>query len=247
MKDYDGYNFEKFKELALDTSLSQYEKIGFPDSYRENTEKYIFSDILAKCDNLKKKKNLTVLNIGPGCSNLEKIISKYCAIKKHNQIMVDSHEMLALIEDNEYKIKVPGKFPNIYENLKAEYNHFDVIICYSVLHYFYCDENFFHTIECILDLLKEGGQCILGDIPNIDKRKRFFSSNTGINFHKKFMKTTENPIVKFNCLDKGVIGEPLLFSIIHKCHASGFDAYIVPQDERLPFSNRRDDIIIRNP
>ena len=42
MNDDDGYNYDKFKELA------KYEKIGFPDSYSKDSEELIFKDIIAR-------------------------------------------------------------------------------------------------------------------------------------------------------------------------------------------------------
>ena len=37
--------FDTFKEMALDKKLSKYEKIGFPDDYRQKYEKEIFNNI----------------------------------------------------------------------------------------------------------------------------------------------------------------------------------------------------------
>jgi hypothetical protein len=41
-------NFERFRQLARNPNLSQHERIGFPDSYRQGYEKTIFEDLLAK-------------------------------------------------------------------------------------------------------------------------------------------------------------------------------------------------------
>ena len=59
--------FDEFKSLAGDESLSAYEKIGFPNSYRHGKEELIFQDIVRKLPNLNKD-GQTVLDIGPGCS-----------------------------------------------------------------------------------------------------------------------------------------------------------------------------------
>jgi hypothetical protein len=48
--------FEDFRRMAQDESLSQYEKIGFPDEYRKGNEQAIFDDILSKLDNLSAAK-----------------------------------------------------------------------------------------------------------------------------------------------------------------------------------------------
>ena len=41
--------FEDFKKMAMDTNLKPYEKVGFSDCHRENSEDSIFTDI---CDKL---------------------------------------------------------------------------------------------------------------------------------------------------------------------------------------------------
>ena len=247
MKDYDGYNYKKFQELALNKDISMYEKIGFPDSYRKNSENKIFEDILLKCPLLQEKRNLNVLDIGPGCSNLQKYISEFCKKQNHKLYLSDSQEMLNLISDEEHIIKVSGLFPETYDKIIKLSDGIDIIICYSVFHYIFVDSNIWLFIDSILKLMNDGAQTLIGDIPNISKRKRFFSSNNGIKFHQNFMKTDEIPKINFNCIEEGKIDDALLFSVIMKCQSSGFNAYIIPQAEELPFANRRDDIIIRKP
>lgn len=41
--------FEDFKKMAMNTNLKPYEKVGFSDCHRENSEDSIFTDI---CDKL---------------------------------------------------------------------------------------------------------------------------------------------------------------------------------------------------
>lgn len=225
-----------------------YEKIGFPDTYREHSENLIFDDILLKLPLLKEKENLKVLDIGSGCSNLQKYISDFCA-KRHNTLfLADSKEMLDLILNKENEIKIAGLFPNeTFDEIQKKSGGVDIIICYSVFHYIFVDSNVWYFLDCIMKLLNDGGQILIGDIPNISKRKRFFASNNGIKFYQKFMQTDELSKVEFNCIEKGKIDDSLLMSIVLKCQNSGFDAYILPQAKDLPFANRRDDIIIRKP
>lgn len=245
MKDYDGYNFKKFSELAKDGSLSMYEKIGFPDNYRKGIEEKIFKDILSKAPLLQEKRGLKVLDIGSGCSDLQRYISDFCKNQGHTLFSADSEEMLNLNKNESHVVKIPGLFPKTAQEIKEKSEGIDVAICYSVFHYIFVDSNVWYFIDCLLELLNDGGQVIIGDIPNVSKRKRFFASNNGINFHKEFMKTTKKPQVEFNCIEKGKIDDSLLMSVVLKCQTSGFDAYILPQPKELPFANRRDDLIIR--
>ena len=40
--------FDDFRRMATDDTLSQYEKVGFPDEYRAGLEGVIFEDVVAK-------------------------------------------------------------------------------------------------------------------------------------------------------------------------------------------------------
>ena len=246
MNHYDGYNYERFRELAKNNSLSMYEKIGFPNSYRADTERLIFEDILSKVPKLLKGRCLNVLDIGPGCSNLQGYISSVCRENEHTLFLADCPEMLALIKDESYVKKYAGFFPDdTFEAVRTESQGIDVIICYSVFQYIFVESNMWHFLDCILDLMNIGAETLIGDIPNISKRKRFFSSETGVHFHQKFMKSRDVPRVLFNRPEPGKIDDSLLLSMVMRCQYFGFDAYIVPQHKGLPFANRRDDLLIR--
>jgi hypothetical protein len=69
--------YDDFRKLAVDPSLSCYEKIGFPNSYREGKEEAIFQDIVSKIPALTGRQK-TVLDIGPGCSHLAHMLVNLC-------------------------------------------------------------------------------------------------------------------------------------------------------------------------
>ena len=127
-------SFEDFRLMAKDESLSRYERIGFPNSYREGKEEAIFEDIRAKLPNLDGS-GKTVLDIGPGCSELPSMLIELCRSKAHKLVLVDSSEMLARLPDEPFVIKIAAYYPQC-ENLFEEYDgEVDVILSYSVLHY----------------------------------------------------------------------------------------------------------------
>lgn len=237
-------DYEQFRKLAKERGSSMYEKIGFPDNYREGYEEYIFGDILTKLTNLDKEKQ-SVLDIGPGCSDIPKMFIEKSKIKGHKLVFCDSPEMLELTE--EYPHKVAGMFPKTYDDVRSISEQFDVIVCYSVFHYIYIDTNVWDFVDKCMSLLAPGGQFLIGDIPNVSKRKRFFSSQTGVEFHKEFMKTNDAPIVEFNVVEHGKIDDSVILSTMLRAQNAGFDAYLLPQNPKLPMSNRRDDILIVRP
>ena len=245
---YDNFSFDVFKKMAKDKSLSRYEKIGFPDEYRKGKEELIFADIMQKVPLLKNGKKLNILEIGPGCSDLPNYMIALCKKNQNSLTWCDSTEMLENLPDQKSIKKIPGPFPTTFDIVKKQNPRgFDVIICYSVFHYIAFEHNIFDFLDKAILLLKDGGQMIIGDIPNASKRRRFFASKNGIKFHQNFTKSKELPKVEYNIVQEKVIDESMLDAMINRARFSGCDAYLVPQDSTLPMSNRRDDLIIRKP
>lgn len=88
---------------------------------------------------------------------------------------------------------------------------------------------------------------LIGDIPNVSKRKRFFASEAGIKFHQSFMQTDEIPDVDFRSVEFNRIDDAVLLGVIMRARAQGCDAYWLPQAEGLPMANRREDLLIAKP
>lgn len=243
---FSNLTFDDFKRLAKDESLSKYERIGFPDSYRSGFEEKIFLDIQRKLSNLGNN-CCCVLDIGPGCSELPRMLIDHCRGNGHRLTLVDSAEMLALLPDHTHVDKVAARYPDCLDEIAGLRGRVNAILCYSVLQYIFAEAAFFRFLDVSLSLLAPGGQMLIGDIPNQSKRKRFFSSETGIAFHREFMKTDGMPEVKFNQIEHDQIDDAVLFSLVQRARAQGFDAYVVPQDSALPMANRREDILIVRP
>lgn len=243
---FDEIGFEDFRAFAKNPQLSKYEKIGFPDSFRAGAEERIFADIRKKLTNLDKVGQIT-LDIGPGCSDLPLMLIEHCRQFQSHLYLIDSQEMLDLLPDQAWTSKYPAKFPECPDFMVAQKEKIDAILCYSVLHYILVDTAFFRFLDGALSLLAPGGQFLIADIPNVSKRKRFFSSANGIAFHKQFMNTEAAPEVVFNNVEHDKIDDAVIMAILHRARLQGFDAYVLPQDRELPMANRREDILIVRP
>jgi 2-polyprenyl-3-methyl-5-hydroxy-6-metoxy-1,4-benzoquinol methylase len=247
LEKFSNINYEDFRRFAKDDSMSPYEKIGFPNEYRKGQELKIFEDIKSKLSSLGKKEKI-ILDIGPGCSDLPKYLIEHCAHQSHSLFMVDSPEMLALLpEESKHFRKTQAYYPNCPDLLKKLCGKVDVILSYSVLHYVIAESNMWNFLDSSLKLLAPGGQMLIGDIPNISKRKRFFSSEAGAAYHKAFMKTDGEPDIQFNRVELNSIDDSVMIGILMRARLAGFDAYIVPQNDFLPMANRREDILIFKP
>jgi Methyltransferase domain len=239
--------YETFRRFASDRSLSKYQRIGFPDSYRAGFEPRIFEDIIAKVPRLLGPPGL-VIDIGPGCSDLPSLLIDHCAARGHRLVLMDSPEMLAWLPERPFIRKVPGRFPKDCEDVLSELGaSADAVISYSVFHYVFAEGSVFQFFDAVLALLAPGGAAIIGDIPNQSMRRRFFASTRGKAFHRQFTKTTEDPIVEFNHLDPGAIDDAVLVGLMLRARAMGFDAYVLPQSDGLPMANRREDLLVVRP
>jgi hypothetical protein len=243
---FEKLTFEDFRQLATDPSLSRYQRIGFPDSYRAGKEEAIFEDILGKLPNLRHRDQV-VLDIGPGCSDLPHLLLSCCRKQGHTLLLADSAEMLQHLPDPPFIEKFPCSFPNCPELLERYHGRIDVVLSYSVLHYIFAEGNLFAFLDHIVSLLAPGGECLLGDVPNVSKRKRFFSTAAGAAFHRRFTGKDEDPTVCFNRVEAGKIDDAVLLGLVMRARAAGCDAYLLPQADGLPLANRREDLLIRKP
>lgn len=238
-------NYEEFRRLADDSGISKYNRIGFPDSYREGFEAAILRDIRGKLPGLDERE-CVVLDIGPGCSDLPFWLVDLCRERQHHLIQVDSVEMLAHLPDDEFIHKIEGPFPDSLEALHECAPHgVDVILCYSVLHYIFMDYDLTTIADAAASLLNQGGAMLLGDIPNVSKRRRFFSSDQGKQYHRAFSGIDEDPVELSIESEEGKINDAVILNLIAAFRKLGLDAYVVPQAEDLPMANRREDILVR--
>jgi hypothetical protein len=244
--DWAALDYSAFARLAADDRLSKYEKIGFPDSYRAGFEPAIFADIKAKLPRLNERE-LKILDIGPGCSDLPHMLIELCRTHGHRLYLIDSEPMLAQLPDANFIVKRPGLFPRDRNAVADLLGQVDVMICYSVLHYVFVDANPFDFIDLSVAVLASGGEFLIGDIANVSKRRRFFASEAGVAFHRAFSQSGTLPEVKFNTPSEGQIDDAVILGLLARARAAGADAYVVPQAPSLPMSNRREDILIRKP
>jgi hypothetical protein len=239
--------FEGFRRLAVEPDLSEHQRIGFPDSYRAGKTPAILADILSKLTNLEQRERV-VLDIGPGCGDLARSILQCCERQGHRVTLIDSQEMLDHLPDAPHITKIAGAFPHdCREQLRALAGRVDAVLAYSMLQYVFAEGNVFDLLDEALVLLAPGGQLLIGDIPNISQRNRFFASDTGIRYHQAFMQTEEQPAVSFNTLKPGQLDDSVVLALVQRARASGFHGYLVPQAPGLPMANRREDLLIVRP
>ncbi len=221
---FEQLDFDGFRALAVDPGLSRHEKVGFPDSYREGKEEAIFRDMLAKLPSLQRRRP-RVLEIGPGCSGLPLLLAEHCAQRAGQITFVDSAEMLALLPDAPHARHFAGRFPDaLRDELARLAGGFDTIVAYSVLQYVFAEANLFHFVDSCLALLAEGGELLLGDLPNATMRKRFFASGDGVATHQRYTGRQELPDVRFNQIEPGAMDDAVVLGLLARVRAQGLHA-----------------------
>jgi hypothetical protein len=241
-------DYEGFRRLAVEPGLGPNERIGFPESYRQGKDQAILADICRKIPELEGSRERAILDIGPGCAQLPRLLASLCERQKHRLVFIDSPEMLAQLSDLPQVEKIPGFFPRDFKEwVTRSRATFNAVLSYSVAHYVFVEHSIFDFVDVCMQLLAPGGVFLLGDLPNVSQRKRFFASETGVRFHQEFMKTTEAPRVEFNTIERGSIDDGVVLGIVARCRQAGYDAWIVPQAADLPMANRREDLLIRRP
>ena len=88
---------------------------------------------------------------------------------------------------------------------------------------------------------------LIADIPNLDKKSRFEGTTFGKNEIKMWQeKVAKSPIQVDGLKDKDLIkiDDNCYLSILKFARDQGFESYLLPESENLPFGRTRDDILI---
>jgi len=234
-------SFDDYKKLAADPDLASYEKVGFGAQHRKDTEAAIFPDVLRKLPRLGEQ-GITVVDIGCGCSLPVQQLIEHCTAHRSRLVLVDSAEMLANLPDIADIEKHRHQFPNDQGFLDGWRHKADVVICYSVAHVIYPYQNVFSFVDSAASLLRSGGQMLVGDLPNLSKKSRFLSSETGKAFHRSW--SGEEPPTQDRWTEYDGFDDSVVLHLMLRYRSMGMETYLLPQTEGLPMNNTREDLLV---
>ena len=244
----------KYYSNIVQTTNNKAEVAGrLPDSL--GSEKIIWDDIKYKLqlDNIN-----SFLDIGCGCGALVDYCIENAKNERYDTTLLDFPEVVKKLKKM-YENSLPknikifnGFFPNeIPEKISLE--KYDRILAYSVIHYTDHPKAF---IMKTIELLKHNGIALFGDLPNMNKKGRFLSSEYGRNFEANFRKKKLSDIPKYsshkeflkkNRDEESHINDELMIDLLDDIRRKGYNVYICPQPIGLPFCYTREDLIIHRP
>ena len=248
-RSFANLTYEDFRERAKNQTLSANEKIGFPRQYRDEYSKIIYSEICSRLPAMNQKSSV-IFDIGCGCGDLVELIVDGCNHHEQSLLLFDSPEMLGQLklENGSRATTVAGFFPNESADVIRQFEGaVDAILVYSVIQYIFGRSCVFAFLDACLSLLRPGGRCLIGDIPNQSMRNRFFSSESGLRAHQEFTQSSERPYVDPYKAAVGGIDDSVVMSLAWRARNAGFHSFVLPQDSRLPAANRREDLLIVRP
>ncbi len=217
--------YEGFRQLARNPRLTAEEKIAFPVTYRRGHEDNIFEDIRRKLYRLEER-DQTVVDIGCGVGGLTDRVVALCANQGHRSGACYFPVDVGACAQRRAGDEGPRTYPRMPPRSGAQQTAGRyVVLCYSVLHYVFLDTNLFRFVDSLMGLLRPGGLALLGDIPNVSKRKRFFSSENGIAFHKAFQATYEAPVVHHLAVEPDTIDDAVLAGLVARVQNAGCHGY----------------------
>jgi hypothetical protein len=244
--DFRGLTYDDFRRRAKDDTKTDNEKIGFPDTYRAGAEEAIFADVVSKLPALSGT-GRTIVDIGCGCGPLAHTIMAHCAQREHRLIMVDSAEMLDLLPPARGTELRPHRFPGDPAFIDEFGGKADAVLLYSVIQHEFISGDLWAMFDAVCALLAGGGRALFGDIPNRSMRTRLFQSPNGRAFHRAFTGTDTEPPVPPYGLMPGEIDDAVIFALLMRARNQGIHGFVLPQPDGLPFSNRREDVLLHHP
>lgn len=233
-------SFENYGRRAQ-SALTYTEKAG-RHNFQRAGEALILDDVAAK---LGLNVDDDLLEVGCGAGNLLIPLSfrvNSCVGIDHAGCIADlrrrfNDPRMSAIEGNFLDVPVDGRF--------------SAILVYSVVHVLSNLDEVNRLIDKALALLRPGGRLLVGDVPNEDRMQRFLATPRGQEVTAEYRRlralgatqaagfeaVADASVVKFHDED--------LTAIAARLRHGGYDAFVLPQSEALPFGYTREDLLVR--
>lgn len=149
---------------------------------------------------------------------------------------------------------VPGPWPEAAAELRGA---FDAILIYSVIQCLPSADAAETFLEKAAEFLAPGGRMLVGDLPNKDKKARFLATEFGRSFEAQYVQKRAQLVdADRKAMQKAFepalpmtdfVDDEFVLALCARFRRRGFDAYLLPQADQVPFHLTREDLLVVRP
>lgn len=207
----------------------------------------MIEDVISKLD-LSATDRL--LEIGCGAGNL--LI--HLSAKVSSAAGIDHPKVIARLEKrfSDPSLKLVGA--NFLDYEPGPDERYEKILINSVLEALSDEAEAFQFIDKAAGMLTPGGRLLIGDIANVDKKKRFIETGFGQAFAQEWRDKVaaedggaeEEAAAKILLVDDKMLvqTDDFVLGLVRRYRRAGWEAYCLPQPSNLPFGHTREDVLI---
>lgn len=233
-------SFENYSAIAQTHTVKDTEIAGRYE-FQAAAERLIVPDVLKKLD-INNEDNL--IEIGCGTGNLLIPLSYFVAEASG----LDNSGVIGRLKSRIGGASKISLYEGDFMTASLPSKTYSKVLVYSVIHYLEDEPAVIAFIDKALQLLKPGGRLLVGDVPNLDKKKRFTETKKGSVLSEKWqnqvhaagphpMSLLPRDTLLVNITDR------LLVGLIEHGRSKGFESYVLSQPQELPFGNTREDLL----
>lgn len=134
-------------------------------------------------------------------------------------------------------------------DVELEERAFTRIVAYSVVQYLASEAELHEFVSRAVRLLDSGGRMLIGDLPSVDKKRRFLASEAGAAFQREWERsgnaTSDVDDSEMLPPDSTLeFTDEVVCRLLFHARSEGMEAYLLPQPPDLPFGRTREDLLI---
>lgn len=237
-------SFENYTRLATAVGTDNTEVSG-RYGFQASAERRIVPDVAAK---LRLVVEDSLLEIGCGPGNLLVPLAQMVA----NATGIDNEASLARLA---VRVGTPSPiemYSGDFLSMSLPDRRFSKVLVYSVLQYMADAVEAAIFVRRALSLLSPGGMALIGDLPNVDKKRRFLMSPSGERLAREWQSRVSaaggHPFDELPADNRLVtVDDALVLGLAADGRSAGFECYVLPQPTNLPFGNTREDLLFVSP
>lgn len=237
-------SFDNYTRLAGSSEATHTEVAG-RYGFQKDAERQIVPDIMSK---LAIRSSDSLLEIGCGPGNLLLPLAHMVA----SCAGIDNAQALQRLASRGSAAAGIELLSGDFFGLALGARRFSKVLIYSVLQYVESAELARRFLLKALALLAPGGRLVIGDLPNVDKKARFAASSRGramaLEWQQQIATNAAHQLSEMPSDPRLLLVDDALLANMMLCaRAAGYEAYVLPQPDGLPFFCTREDMLFIAP